>query len=42
MLLKTPEIGTQLRGHTSSKEKWGTKRVGNLLRAKMFYYLPTK
>jgi hypothetical protein len=29
-------------GHTSSKEKWGKKRTGNLLRAKTVYYIPTK
>jgi hypothetical protein len=26
----------------SSKEKWKTKRAGNLLRSKVLYYLPTK
>jgi hypothetical protein len=39
---KNPQIVTQSGGHTSSKEKWGTKRAGNLLRAKTLYFLPTK
>jgi hypothetical protein len=28
-----------VRGYISSKKKWAMKRAGNLLRAKMLYYL---